>query len=94
MDRANQAGISRPPAFPDRRKYPAPVRPSALPIFPALSFSSAALGKALRAIEILAGLSFVAGLGARLAAYPTVVHFRRASARQFCEHRSPGYETP
>lgn len=41
----------------------------------ALSFSSAALGKALRAIEILAGLSFVAGLGARLAAYPTVVIF-------------------
>jgi putative oxidoreductase len=41
----------------------------------ALSFSVAAAGVLLRAVEILAGMSFVAGLGTRLAGYPTVAIF-------------------
>ncbi|MFL9936083.1 hypothetical protein P0D88_45285 [Paraburkholderia sp. RL18-103-BIB-C] len=42
---------------------------------PALSFGVVAAGMILRAIEILAGLSFVSGLGTRLAGYPTVAIF-------------------
>jgi hypothetical protein len=41
----------------------------------ALSFGAAAAGMLLRAVEILAGMSFVAGLGIRLAGYPTVALF-------------------
>jgi putative oxidoreductase len=41
----------------------------------ALSFGPVSAGMILRAIEILAGLSFVAGLGTRLAGYPTVIIF-------------------
>jgi uncharacterized membrane protein YphA (DoxX/SURF4 family) len=40
-----------------------------------LSFGTVAIGTILRAIEILAGLSFIAGLGTRLAGYPTVAIF-------------------
>jgi putative oxidoreductase len=42
---------------------------------PSLSFGVIAAGAILRAVEILAGLSFVAGLGTRLAGYPTVAIF-------------------
>jgi uncharacterized membrane protein YphA (DoxX/SURF4 family) len=41
----------------------------------ALSFGAVATGMILRAIEIVAGLSFVAGLGTRLAGYPVVAIF-------------------
>jgi putative oxidoreductase len=41
----------------------------------ALSSGVVAGGMALRAVEILAGMSFVAGLGIRLAVYPTVAIF-------------------
>jgi uncharacterized membrane protein YphA (DoxX/SURF4 family) len=40
-----------------------------------LLFGMVTAGAILRAIEILAGLSFVAGLGTRLAWYPTVAIF-------------------
>jgi len=42
---------------------------------PSLLFGMVAAGTILRAIEILSGLSFVAGLGTRLAGYPTVAIF-------------------
>lgn len=41
----------------------------------ALSVGAVAAGGLLRAVEILAGMSFVAGLGTRLAGYPTVAIF-------------------
>jgi uncharacterized membrane protein YphA (DoxX/SURF4 family) len=41
----------------------------------ALSFSAVATGTILRAVEILAGLSFIVGLGIRLAGYPVVAIF-------------------
>lgn len=41
----------------------------------ASSFGVVAAGMILRAVEILAGLCFVAGLGTRLAGYPTVAIF-------------------
>jgi hypothetical protein len=42
---------------------------------PSLLFGMVAAGTIPRAIEILAGLSFVAGLGTRLAGYPTMAIF-------------------
>jgi uncharacterized membrane protein YphA (DoxX/SURF4 family) len=50
---------------------------------PALSFGVVAAGMILRAIEILAGLSFVAGLGTRLAGYPTVAIFAVRAVANF-----------
>ncbi|RKF35684.1 hypothetical protein [Paraburkholderia fungorum] len=41
----------------------------------ALSSGAVAVGMILRAVEILAGMSFVAGLGIRLAGYPAVAIF-------------------
>jgi len=41
----------------------------------ALSFGVAATGMLLHAVEILAGMSFVAGFGVRVAGFPTVVIF-------------------
>jgi putative oxidoreductase len=41
----------------------------------ALSLGVVAGGMALRGVEILAGMSFIAGLGIRLAVYPTVAIF-------------------
>src|SRR5258708_4495212 len=41
----------------------------------AFSSSVVAGGMALRAVEVLSGMSFVAGLGIRLAVYPTVAIF-------------------
>ncbi|CAB3789753.1 hypothetical protein LMG28614_02989 [Paraburkholderia ultramafica] len=41
----------------------------------ALSFGAVATGMILRAVEILAGMSFIAGLGVRLAGYPVVAIF-------------------
>jgi putative oxidoreductase len=41
----------------------------------ALSSGAVTAGMILRAVEILAGLSFVAGLGSRLAGYPAVTIF-------------------
>src|SRR5258708_4977828 len=41
----------------------------------ALSLGVGAGGMALRAVEILTGMSFVAGLGIKLAVYPTVAIF-------------------
>ncbi|MFM0197514.1 hypothetical protein [Paraburkholderia strydomiana] len=41
----------------------------------ALSSGAVAAGMILRAVEILAGISFIAGLGTRLAGYPAVVIF-------------------
>lgn len=41
----------------------------------ALSLGAIAAGMLLRAVEILAGISFVAGLGIRLAGYPAVAIF-------------------
>ncbi|MCB4349897.1 hypothetical protein LA345_39580 (plasmid) [Burkholderia vietnamiensis] len=92
MDRANQAGISRPPAFSRSTESIQHLFAFRVADLSALSFSSAALGKALRAIEILAGLSFVAGLGCQIGRLSNCGHFRRASARQFCE-LVPCYET-
>ncbi|NPT58439.1 hypothetical protein [Paraburkholderia elongata] len=42
---------------------------------PSSLFGMVATGAILRAVEILAGLSFVAGFGTRLAGYPAVVIF-------------------
>jgi putative oxidoreductase len=50
---------------------------------PAFSFGVVAAGTILRAIEILAGLSFVAGLGTRLAGYPTVALFAVRAVANF-----------
>ncbi|WP_454742198.1 hypothetical protein [Cupriavidus necator] len=41
----------------------------------ALSSGAVAAGMILRAVEILAGMSFIAGLGTRLARYPAVAIF-------------------
>lgn len=41
----------------------------------ALSFGAVATGMILRAVEILAGMSFVAGFGIRLTGYPVVAIF-------------------
>jgi uncharacterized membrane protein YphA (DoxX/SURF4 family) len=50
---------------------------------PSLLFGMVTVGTILRTIEILAGLSFVAGLGTRLAGYPTVAIFAVRAVASF-----------
>jgi putative oxidoreductase len=50
---------------------------------PSWLFGMVAIGTILRAIEILSGLSFVAGLGTRLAGYPTVALFAARAVANF-----------